>query len=233
MSNIMPFSKKAQYPKYPPQEYSIKAAGQHATVILYGVIGHPYEGITAKQAFTDLQAVASAKTMDIHINSPGGYVTDGVAIANRLRAHQAKKTVYVDGEASSIAAYIAMAGDEVVMGEGAMMLVHRAWMLTIGNAVDHQKSIQDLQKWDDGQVALYAKRTKMKPAAVLALMDEDRYMDSEEAVRLGFADRAEGTRMAALAVDRAELHLPALPASLQPRRMAAEASLARLRAAIR
>lgn len=230
MQTIVPFSRKAEYPKYPPERYSIRAAGTHATVVLYGVVGDPYEGISAKQVFTDLQAVASAKTMDIHINSPGGLVSDGVAIANRLLAHPARKTVCVDSEASSIAAYIAMAGDEVIMGEGSMMLVHRAWALTIGNTLDHEKMIADLRKWDESQVQAYAKRTGMKPAAVLSLMDENRYMDAAEAVQLGFADQvASGGRIAAMAVDRSALHLPSLPRQ----RAAGTAAFARLRAAIR
>lgn len=227
MKTVVPLRRKAELPKYPPEKYSIKAAGAHATVVLYGVVGDPYEGISAKQVFQDLQTVAAAKTMDIHINSPGGYVSEGVAIANRLRAHSARKTIHIDGEASSIAAYIAMAGDEIVIGDGAMMLIHRAWMLTIGNELDHQHSIADLRKWDESQVAVYAERTGMKPADVLSLMDEDRYMDAGEAISRGFADRAAGgSRMAALAVDRKALHLPDLP------RRHDGASFAKLRAAL-
>ena len=49
---------------------------------------------------------------------------DGVAIYNALKRHGAAITVWIDGIAASIASMIAMAGDEVVMPENAMLMLH-------------------------------------------------------------------------------------------------------------
>ncbi|MGE0722802.1 MAG: head maturation protease, ClpP-related [Alphaproteobacteria bacterium] len=232
MADILPFGKKPDLPKYPPKDYRIEAKGDHAEVVLYGVVGDPFDGISAKQVFEDLRKVESAKTLSIHINSPGGFVTEGVAIANRIRAHKARKTVHVDGEASSIASYIAMVGDEIVMGEGSLMLVHRPWTFVIGNEDDMERALRDLRTVQKDIVAAYAARTKMKPDAVLSLMAEDRYMDAAEAVDLGFADRAvSGTRMAALAVDRGALRLPDLPKQTAALKARMAAAAAKIRAA--
>jgi ATP-dependent protease ClpP protease subunit len=155
----------------------------------------------------------NAAEINIHINSPGGIVSEGRAIYNRLRAHAGRKIVHVDSEASSIAALIAMAGDEVRMMEGSVMLVHRAWGVAIGNANQLRDRIRDLETIDQAQIETYQRRTKMKPDAILKLMDEDRYMSAAEAVKLGFADVAvTGMKMAAMAVDRSALGLPELPA---------------------
>jgi ATP-dependent protease ClpP protease subunit len=62
--------------------------------------------------------------LTLRINSPGGSVFDGVAIYNALKRHDAAITVWVDGIAASIASVIAMAGDEVVMPENAMLVLH-------------------------------------------------------------------------------------------------------------
>jgi hypothetical protein len=73
----------------------------------------------------------------VRINSPGGDVFDGLAIYNALLAHDAKGTTcVVDGLAASAASFIALAGDTVSMHESAMMMVHRAWGLAIGNEAD-------------------------------------------------------------------------------------------------
>lgn len=234
MPNVYTFPKRADLPKFPPVEYKLSAKAKKGEIILYGVIGDPYDGISAKQFVTDLKKMPALEELDVRINSPGGFVSEGRTIFNRLKAFPAKKkTVYVDGEASSIASLIAMAGDEIVMGEGSLMLVHRAWGLTIGNADDHQKAIQDLETVDKTLVETYCARTKMKPDECLKLMQEDRYMDAHEAVERGFADVAEGgMKMAALVVDRQALRLPALPAAADPSRQKAAASISRIRAAL-
>lgn len=226
---------RAGLPKCPPIKYGVEAkAGGTGEVYLYGVIGDPYDGITAKQFAADMRAVATAKSLTIMINSVGGYVTEGRAIFNRLKAHPAKKTVLIDGEASSIASLIAMAGDEIRMGEGALMLIHKAWMVTVGNEDDHEQTIRDLRTVDAALIDTYAARTGQKRESIIALMKENRYMTSREAVELGFADHADGSlKMAAMAVDRQEFRLPALPAAQQPNRVAAQAAIEKMRALIR
>lgn len=219
---IVPFPSAHGLPKYPPLRYAVEARGKVGEITLYGVIGDPYDGISAAQFMTDLRKLDGAETINVHINSPGGIVSEGRAIFNRLKSHAGRKIVHVDSEASSIAALIAMAGDEVRMLEGSVMLVHRAWGVTIGNANVHRDRIRDLEVIDKAQVETYAARTKMKPADIMKLMDEDRYMDAEEAVRRGFADVAvTGQKIAACRIDRAAFNLPTLPE--QPRLSRADA----------
>lgn len=215
-------------PKMPPEKYQISARGKVAEITLYGVIGDIYDGITAKQVVGDLKKIGAVDAVHVHINSPGGAVTEGRAIYNRIKALSARKIVYVDGEASSIAALIAMVGDEIRMAEGSLMLVHRAWMVTVGNANDHRKTIADLETADKTLVDTFSARTGLPADKVLKLMEEDRYMDAAEALSLGFIDAADGQKMAALSVDREALHLPDLPKHLQPNRAKAAELLARI-----
>ena len=58
------------------------------------------------------------------INSGGGYTHEGLAIYNALAAHKGKVRVEVDGVALSSASLIAMAGDEIIMKAGAIMMIH-------------------------------------------------------------------------------------------------------------
>lgn len=209
-------------PKYPPVRYEVSARGGIGEVTLYGVIGDIYDGITSAKFLTDLKNLGGVSSINIHINSPGGIVREGRAIYNRLRDHPAKKVVTVDGEASSAAALIAMAGDEIRMAEGSLMLVHRAKAPVFANADELASVMRDLETIDAAQVDTYCRRTKMKPDAMMALMREDRYMSASEAVRLGFADIEIGTKITALAVDRPALGLKPLPI-VPPRMTRAEA----------
>lgn len=233
MNNVVPFNKpvlKAEdYPKFPPERYELNKKGSKGEIYLYGVIGSIFDGISAAKFATDLKAMGDVDSLDIFINSPGGYVMEGRTIYTRLKAHPAKKTVHVDGEASSIASLIAMAGNKIIMAEGAMMLIHRAWLWCAGNADDLLKVHNDLLKVDETLVTTYSNRTGMKRDAVLSLMKEDRYMDADEAVKLGFADVAEEpSKIAAMKFDRKLLNLPSLPTS-GDRRQAALARLAALK----
>lgn len=224
-------------PKFPPARYEFaKKAGNTAEIYLYGVIGDVFGGISAAQFASDLKDLGNVSKIDIYINSPGGFVMEGRAIYTRLQAHPARKVVHVDSEASSIASLIAMAGHEIRMAEGSMMLVHRAWTICIGNALDFDKRAAEMRKVDETLVTSYKNRTKMKPEAIIALMDEDRYMSAEEAVRLGFADVAEeGVKAAAMILPRNLLNLPKLPTlpatASTPRKLAALAELAELQRA--
>lgn len=116
--------------------YTIKALGVRgaAEISIYEEIGG--FGITAKKFAEDLKALGDVSHIDLRIHSPGGDVFEGIAIYNLLRNHPAEITVYIDGVAASMASVVAMAGDRVVMPENAMMMIHKPWGISGGNAGD-------------------------------------------------------------------------------------------------
>lgn len=142
------------------REYSIRArSGYQADIILYDAIGRGAGGVDAAQVIQDLKARGSVRELTIRINSPGGIAFDGVAIYNNLVAHPARKVVYVDGEASSAASIIAMAGDEINMARGSLMLIHRAYADALGDA-SMLRSLADRLDVITGRMAeIYALRT--------------------------------------------------------------------------
>ncbi|MEB6311566.1 Clp protease ClpP, partial [Escherichia coli] len=82
-----------------------------ADIYIYDEIG--FWGVTAKQFISDLNALGDITHINLHINSPGGDVFEGIAIFNALKTHGASITVYVDGVAASMASVIAMVGNPV------------------------------------------------------------------------------------------------------------------------
>lgn len=171
-------------------EISAAASGDADTITIYDMIGEdPWTGggFTAKRMSAALRSIG-AKDVRVQINSPGGSVFEGFAIYNELAQHPAKVTVEVMGIAASAAAYIAMAGDEIKMGLGSMMMVHNAWGGVIGNKNDLAEAITMLGKIDSAQVDIFEARTGLDRAKIENLMDAETFFTAKEAVESGFAD---------------------------------------------
>jgi len=165
------------------------AKGREAEIWIYEEIGVGwFGGLSASQFVKDIKEIGSVDRILLHINSPGGEVSDGVAIYNVLRQHKARKIVHVDALAASIASVIAMAGDEIHMADNALMMIHNAWGLSMGYAEDMRKTADILDKFDGTIVATYQKRTKLDESKIKELMASETWMNAQEAVDYGFAD---------------------------------------------
>ena len=205
-------------------------ANKSAEVLIYEDIGEGFftSGITAQGFLQDLNALGDVTSLDIRINSNGGSVFDGVAIYNALRRHPARKNVYVDGIAASIASVIAMAGDTRTMGEGSFLMVHRASGLSVGNAED-MRSLADILEGIDRQlVDIYASRTGIDPATITELMTAETWLNAQDAVAHGFADGIGEPLRIAAHVNAARFHN--VPASLKPMNQASTPRLDAYRA---
>jgi ATP-dependent protease ClpP protease subunit len=167
--------------------YSLKAAANgEAELMIYDEIGG--WGITAKQFARDLKDLGKITQLNARIHSPGGDVFEGMAIYNILKNYPAHKVAHIDGLAASMASVIAMAFDEVVMPENAMMMVHKPWGGTMGDADDMRKYADLLDKVEGNLVGAYRDKTGMTDEQLHALLAEETWLTGREAVEKGFAD---------------------------------------------
>lgn len=171
-----------------PPRWNLDGAGGIASLHLYGAIGGFWGDIVAGDVVREIRDLDVA-TLNVYINSPGGDVYDGIAIRNALRQHSAHVVVHVDGIAASAASYIACAGDEVVMGENAEIMIHDAWSIVLGNAEDLRVAAGDLDRISDNIAAMYAEKAGGTAADWRALMKAETWYTAEEAVAAGLADR--------------------------------------------
>jgi len=143
--------------------------------------------------------------IEININSNGGDVAGGLAIANAIKAYtKGKKTCNVLGVAASMASVIACAGDELKMGQGAFLMVHNPWTVTMGNAEELRKDADTLDKMRDSILSFYQSKAYGKSADDLkALMDAETWLNAEEAREAGFlVDDYAGEMKAAASLTR-------------------------------
>ncbi|BCX51652.1 MULTISPECIES: head maturation protease, ClpP-related [Comamonas] len=159
-----------------------------ASISIYDSIGENWEGtgITSKRISAALRSIG-AKDVVVNINSPGGDFFEGMAIYNLLREHQGKVTVRVLGVAASVASVIAMAGDEILIGDGAFFMIHNAWAVAVGNRHDMLDSAKLLEPFDAAMAALYAHQTGMSTAEAAIMMDKETWIGAQQAVDDGFA----------------------------------------------
>jgi len=192
--------------------YSItaKADGETVDVHIYDEIG--FWGTTARSFVNELKSVAdNATQINLHINSPGGSVVDGVAIQNALKQHPANVTTKIDGIAASIASIIALAGDSIEIADNAYVMIHNPASIVWGDAEDMLKEAEVLNKMADGIASDYAAKMGISVEDARALMDEETWYLGQEAVDAGFADKTyTGSKAAAsFSADRFTAKAPA------------------------
>lgn len=171
----------------------IEAKASEATVYLYdAIVDTSVEaelfGGTAAQDLVPKLAALDVSTIHLRINSPGGSAFGGQAIAQALREHKANVIAHIDGIAASAATIVANAADESTISPGGMYMIHRAWTITIGNAIEMRSLADVLDQLDKTIAAQYASKTGMAESKIIALMDEETWMTAAMAVEHGFVD---------------------------------------------
>lgn len=161
------------------------AAGTTAEVFIYDIIDE--FGVNASQFVQDLRAI-TAKTIDLHINSPGGMVFDAVAIYSALKNHPATVNVTVDGLAASAASFIAQAGDSIAIEKPAKMMIHDAAGLVIGNSADMRQMANLLDELSNTIAGIYADRAGGTVSDWRTAMQAETWYSSDSAVKAGLAD---------------------------------------------
>jgi ATP-dependent Clp protease protease subunit len=181
--------------------------GQSADVFLFGEIvpaGWEWDDTDQSAASfkKNLDAMGDVSTINLHINSPGGSVFEGVAIGNMLKQHKAQVHCFVDGLAASIASVIAMSGDTISMPKNAMLMIHNPLTGLWGNAADLRKAADDLDHINESMKQSYLGKAgdKLDLETLSTLMDSETWLSADEAVSYGLADEVLEPNQAAACV---------------------------------
>jgi ATP-dependent Clp protease, protease subunit len=161
---------------------------EEAVMYMYGSIGKGwFSDISAKDVRYKLNNL-TAKTINIHVNSPGGDVFESIAIHNLLKNHKATINIHIDGLAASGASVIAMAGDKIIMPKNTMMMIHKAWTWASGNAEGLRKIANDLEKIDSAVTESYTSRFVGERTELETLLAEETWLTAAECKTFGFCN---------------------------------------------
>ena len=128
---------------------------------------------SAKYFQEQLAAIPDTATIELHINSNGGSVKEGVAIYSQLKQKNCKKVGYVDGVAYSVAFLILQACDERVMGLGTSALIHNMWMSVDGNAKELRKAADDLDTLMESNRQIFLEKSNLEEQQLIDMMETE------------------------------------------------------------
>jgi len=110
-------------------------------------------------------------------------------MATALRQFKGTVIAHIDGIAASAATWVALAADEVAIGDGAFFMIHNSWTFAMGDKATMLDTAALLEKIDGTIVADYARKTGKGEEEIRAWMDAETWFTGQEAVDNGFADR--------------------------------------------
>jgi len=171
------------------QYFSMEKSKNEATINIYGDISSWDK--SAKNLVQQLDEMSDVSKINVYVNSYGGEVAEGLAIYNALRRHKAKVITHCEGFACSIASVIFMAGDERIMSDSSLLMIHNAWTFADGNAEQLRKQADDLDKITAASVAAYKAHSTLSEEEIKALMDAESWILPDEALEYGFATAVE------------------------------------------
>jgi ATP-dependent protease ClpP protease subunit len=167
-------------------------------------------GISAAMIVEALIA-ADGRDVLVHLNSPGGMVTEGLSIHSQFKQYAGNVTMRVEGMAASAASFVMLAADEVLIEPNALVMIHDARDFTSGPASEHRKTADLLDKISNSAASMYAAKSGGDTDAAYwrALMLEETWYVGQEAVDAGLVDALTEDRAAAddASTDTAVAHI--------------------------
>jgi ATP-dependent protease ClpP protease subunit len=135
-----------------------------------------------------------SKSIELHLNSPGGFVYDGVAMFEALDAHPAKVHVKIDGLAASAASFLAMVGDSIEIARAGRMMIHDAQAIALGGPAQMREAADLLDSISDDIAGFYAARAGGTAKTWRAAMQAETWYSASESVDAKLADRVMGAK---------------------------------------
>jgi len=197
--------------------YNLSTQGDISHIDIFGDIGS--WNLTA-EAFIAEVGRDTGNELVLNISSLGGAVNDALQIHDFLSSYPKKVTAKITGLTASSATIISMAADEVLMSENALFLIHNVWTpATSGSADDLEKEAESLRQIDELLINIYKKKTKRARSTITKLMQQEKWLDVEEALKLGFIDKSyipSKEIVNSLVLNKIEEHkLPRLPVNYE------------------
>ena len=157
-----------------------------ADIFLYGPITS-FEN-SATEVKDQLKGIPQSETINVRINSPGGNVFDGFAIASLLRSIPNRTVSYIDGIAASMAAYIAVSTDETFISQEGKMMIHFSSTVAEGNRDDMERTMKLLKSIDESATTLFRQKAGGRKRDIEKMLKEETWLSADEAIDIGFAD---------------------------------------------
>ena len=125
------------------------------------------------------------KPLTIYINSDGGSVPAGVAIANMIARHDAPTLAVVDGWCCSIATQIFFSADKRQMPANAYLMIHKPSCMVYGTSDDMLKAAESLEVIQIGLEETYKKCAlpDVTPEEIHNMVNDETWLTGAQAAK--------------------------------------------------
>jgi len=171
--------------------------GKSADIYIYGPIGFSWydeNSWTASSFVKEFNVLAErCDRVNIHINSPGGIIDEGLPIFNAIQSCSKETHTYIDGIAFSMGAIIALAGKTVHAAKNSLILFHNASGWASGNAQDMRETADMLDTYDTSLITSLSSKTGQTEEQIREKYFDfkDHLMNASDAKEAGFIDVTE------------------------------------------
>ncbi|MBU6407737.1 MAG: ATP-dependent Clp protease proteolytic subunit [Alphaproteobacteria bacterium] len=145
--------------------------------------------VTAQLLF--LESENPKREISMYINSPGGYVTSGLAIYDTMQYVRSPVSTVCIGQAASMGSLLLTAGEKGmrVCLPNARVMVHQPSGGFRGQASDIERHAEDILATKRRLNQIYVKHTGQPYETIERTLDRDHFMTAEEAQAYGLVDR--------------------------------------------
>lgn len=159
------------------------------------ILGEISEGSNSFNSFKTKMEEARGQDIELFINSGGGSITEGIAMADLISTYPNSVTTTGIGLVGSIATVVLLAGNKVQMTENSFMMIHRPWSYSIGNSEELEATAELLDKMEEKLLDIYVKSVSKRKGEeknlkkkISKMMAAETWMTAEEAKEFGFID---------------------------------------------
>ena len=138
-----------------------------------------------------LEAQDPDKDIQLYINSPGGSVTDGMAIYDTMPSVKCDVSTLCVGMAASLGAFLLSAGTkgERIALPNAEIMIHQPSAGTQGKVTDMEIDVEHFLRIKNKLNQIMAENTGKTPEEIKAASERDHWMTAEEAKEFGLVDK--------------------------------------------
>ena len=157
-------------------------------------IGTPINDFVANAVIAQmlfLQMEDPKKDISLYVNSPGGSVTDGMAIYDTMNFLQCNIVTYCVGQAASMATLLLAAGTKGKRYAlpNSRVMMHQPTGGATGQTSDISIAAKEILRWRARMNELISIHTNKTPKEIANDSDRDFYLTAEDALAYGIVDK--------------------------------------------
>ena len=137
-----------------------------------------------------LESEDPTREISLYINSPGGSVTDGLAIYDTMQYIKSDVQTICLGQAASMAALLLAAGSpgKRYILPSARVMIHQPWGGVNGQVSDIAIHAKELLRIKQLSIDYFSHHTGKVPEVIAADLERDYFFSAQEALDYGLAD---------------------------------------------